>query len=81
MQEKTSSSSYEILYPKTSASQVFLSEEAKQATNGLENLDQAASFWGGSQFEIGDVKISARNNLGSKWLECNGNIISKTDYP
>ncbi len=81
MQEKTSSSSYEILYPKTSASQVFLSEEAKQATNGLENLDQAASFWGGSQFEIGDVKISARNNLGSKWLECNGDIISKTDYP
>ena len=81
MQEKTSSSTYEILYPKTSASQVFLSEEAKQATNGLENLDQAASFWGGGQFEIGDVKISARNNLGSKWLECNGNIISKTDYP
>lgn len=81
MQEKTSSSTYETLYPKTSASQVFLSEEAKQATNGLENLDQAASFWGGSQFEIGDVKISARNNLGSKWLECNGDIISKTDYP
>lgn len=81
MQEKTSSSTYEILYPKTSASQVFLSEEAKQATNGLENLDQAASFWGGGQFEIGDVKISARNNLGNKWLECNGNIISKTDYP
>lgn len=81
MQEKTSSSTYETLYPKTSASQVFLSEEAKQATNGLENLDQAASFWGGGQFEIGDVKISARNNLGSKWLECNGNVISKTDYP
>lgn len=81
MQEKTSSSTYEILYPKTSASQVFLSEEAKQATNGLENLDQAASFWGGGQFEIGDIKISARNNLGSKWLECNGNVISKTDYP
>lgn len=81
MQEKTSSSTYETLYPKTSASQVFLSEEAKQATNGLENLDQAASFWGGGQFEIGDVKISARNNLGSKWLECNGNTINKTDYP
>lgn len=81
MQEKTSSSTYEILYPKTSASQVFLSEEAKQATNGLENLDQAASFWGGGQFEIGDVKISARNNLGSKWLACNGDIINKTDYP
>ena len=81
MQEKASSSTYEILYPKTSASQVFLSEEAKQATNGLENLDQAASFWGGGQFEIGDVKISARNNLGNKWLECDGNLISKTDYP
>ena len=81
MQEKTSASTYETLYPKTSASQVFLSEEAKQATNGLENLDQAASFWGGGQNEIGDIKISARNNLGNKWLECNGNIISKTDYP
>lgn len=81
MQEKTSASTYETLYPKTSASQVFLSEEAKQATNGLENLDQAASFWGGGQNEIGDIKISARNNLGDKWLECNGNVISKTDYP
>ena len=31
--------------------------------------------------KIGDIALSARKGLGSKWLLCNGDIISPTAYP
>ena len=30
---------------------------------------------------IGDIKLTTRSSLGENWLECNGDIIDKTEYP
>lgn len=34
-----------------------------------------------SVFAVGDIKVSARTDLGDSWLLCNGDYILDTDYP
>ena len=47
----------------------------------LNKLEQGLVTLPDSIYRIGDIKTTARTDLGEKWLLCNGDAISKESYP
>ena len=83
--ENYNGTDYDTLYPETNSGQVLLDSDA-QVTTGLASgstLDDALQsvIKDGGAFQIGDALTTARTNLGEKWLLCNGQQITQTDYP
>lgn len=83
--ENYNGTDYDTLYPETNSGQVLLDRDA-QVTTGLASgstLDDALQsvVKDGGVFQVGDTLTTARTNLGSKWLLCNGTQITQTDYP
>ena len=83
--ENYNGTDYDTLYPETNSGQVLLDRDA-QVTTGLASgstLDDALQsvVKDGGAFQVGDTLTTARTNLGSKWLLCNGTQITQTDYP
>lgn len=83
--ENYNGTDYDTLYPETNSGQVLLDSDAR-VTTGLASgstLDDALQFVvkDGGAFQIGDTLTTARTNLGDKWLLCNGEQITQTDYP
>ncbi len=83
--ENYNGTDYDTLYPETNSGQVLLDSDA-QVTTGLASgstLDDALQsvVKDGGAFQIGDTLTTARTNLGDKWLLCNGEQITQTDYP
>lgn len=76
---------YDNLFPQTVSPQVLLDANAR-ATQGLatgatlnDSITDIVENGGASQ--VGDTLITARTNLGDKWLLENGAILQKADYP
>lgn len=83
--ENYNGTDYDTLYPETNSGQVLLDSDA-QVTTGLASgstLDDALQsvVKDGGAFQVGDTLTTARTNLGDKWLLCNGQQITQTDYP
>ena len=83
--ENYNGTDYDTLYPETNSGQVLLDRDA-QVTTGLASgstLDDALQsvVKDGGAFQVGDTLTTARTNLGSKWLLCNGTQITQADYP
>lgn len=83
--ENYNGTDYDTLYPETNSGQVLLDSDA-QVTTGLASgstLDDALQsvVKDGGAFRIGDALTTVRTNLGDKWLLCNGQKITQTDYP
>ena len=83
--ENYNGTDYDTLYPETNSGQVLLDSDA-QVTTGLASgstLDDALQsvIKDGGAFQIGDTLTTVRTNLGDKWLLCNGQQITQTDYP
>ena len=83
--ENYNGTDYDTLYPETNSGQVLLDSDAR-VTTGLASgstLDDALQsvVKDGGAFQIGDALTTARTNLGDKWLLCNGQQITQTDYP
>ena len=76
---------YDTLYPQTTSEQVLLDSTAQASTNlpsgsTLDDALQSITKDGGT-YQIGDTLTTTRTNLGDKWLLCNGQAISITEYP
>lgn len=76
---------YDNLFPQTVSPQVLLDANAR-ATQGLaagatlnDSITDIIDNGGASQ--VGDTLITARTNLGDKWLLENGANLQKADYP
>lgn len=76
---------YDNLFPQTVSPQVLLDANAR-ATQGLatgatlnDSITDIVENGGASQ--VGDTLITARTNLGDKWLLENGANLQKADYP
>lgn len=83
--ENYNGTDYDTLYPETNSGQILLDSTAQALTNlpsgsTLDNALQSITKDGGS-YQIGDTLTTARTNLGDKWLLCNGQAISNTEYP
>ena len=83
--ENYNGTDYDTLYPETNSGQVLLDSDAR-VTTGLASgstLDDALQsvVKDGGAFQIGDTLTTVRTNLGDKWLLCNGQQITQTDYP
>lgn len=83
--ENYNGTDYDTLYPETISGQVLLDAQAQHildlpSGNTLNNAFNYISYGGGS-YVIGDVLVTARNNLGDNWLLCNGAIVDSVKYP
>lgn len=83
--ENYNGTDYDTLYPETNSGQVLLDSDAR-VTTGLASgstLDDALQsvVKDTGAFQVGDTLTTARTNLGDKWLLCNGQQITQTDYP
>lgn len=83
--ENYNGTDYDTLYPETISGQVLLDAQAQRilnlpSGNTLNNAFNHIAYGGGS-YVIGDVLVTARNNLGDNWLLCNGAIVDGSKYP
>lgn len=83
--ENYNGTDYDTLYPETISGQVLLDAQAQHILNlpsgdTLNNAFNCIAYGGGS-YVIGDVLVTARNNLGDNWLLCNGEIVDGSKYP
>lgn len=77
---------YDNLYPKTKDSNVLLSPESKEKLGITgDGATVANAFTGivnnGAGFAVGDTLTTRRQNLGDKWLLCNGATVQAEQYP
>ena len=86
---------YDTLYPETNSGQVLLTKTAQDdlgiepgggQTSSSPTLDDALSKLGNviqfdNRYEVGDTLTTSRTNLSDKWLLCNGENLSSSDYP
>lgn len=83
--ENYNGTDYDTLYPETISGQVLLDAQAQYILNlpSGDTLNNAFNHiaYGGGSYVIGDVLITARNNLGDNWLLCNGAIVDGSKYP
>lgn len=83
--ENYNGTDYDTLYPETISGQVLLDAQAQRILNlpSGDTLNNAFNHiaYGGGSYVIGDVLVTARNNLGDNWLLCNGEIIDGSEYP
>lgn len=83
--ENYNGTDYDTLYPETNSGQVLLDTTAQATTNlpsgkTLNDALQHITKDGGG-FQVGDTLMTARTDLGDKWLLCNGATISSNNYP
>lgn len=83
--ENYNGTDYDTLYPETISGQVLLDAQVQRILNlpsgdTLNNAFNHIAYDGGS-YVIGDVLVTARNNLGDNWLLCNGAIVDGSKYP
>lgn len=83
--ENYNGTDYDTLYPETISGQVLLDTQAQRILNlpSGDTLNNAFNHiaYGGGSYAIGDVLVTARNNLGDNWLLCNGAIVDGSKYP
>lgn len=83
--ENYNGTDYDTLYPETISGQVLLDAQAQHILNlpSGDTLNNAFNHiaYGGGSYGIGDVLVTARNNLGDNWLLCNGAIVDGSQYP
>lgn len=83
--ENYNGTDYDTLYPETISGQVLLDAQAQRILNlpSGDTLNNAFNHiaYGGGLYVIGDVLVTARNNLGDNWLLCNGAIVDGSKYP
>ena len=83
--ENYNGTDYDTLYPETNSGQVLLDAQAQRILNlsSGDTLNNAFNHiaYGGGSYVIGDVLVTARNNLGDNWLLCNGAIVDGSQYP
>ena len=83
--ENYNGTDYDTLYPETISGQVLLDAQAQHILNlpSGDTLNNAFNYiaYGGGSYVIGDVLVTARNNLGDNWLLCNGAIVDGSKYP
>lgn len=83
--ENYNGTDYDTLYPETISGQVLLDAQAQRILNlpSGDTLNNAFDHiaYGGGSYVIGDVLVTARNNLGDNWLLCNGAIVDGSKYP
>lgn len=83
--ENYNGTDYDTLYPETISGQVLLDAQAQRILNlpSGDTLNNAFNHitYGGGSYIIGDVLVTARNNLGDNWLLCNGAIVDGSKYP
>ena len=83
--ENYNGTDYDTLYPETISGQVLLDAQAQRILNlpSGDTLNNAFNHiaYGGGSYAIGDVLVTARNNLGDNWLLCNGAIVDGSQYP
>lgn len=73
---------YDTLYPKTIVSQVVgavgssglvYQDSSKTLTQDGENVtNKVASLMSDYEYKVGDIKVTARTDLGDEWVLCNG---------
>lgn len=75
---------YAILYPKVKSNGVLLDKTAQwymSLSTGSTLNDALQSIkYDDAAYKVGDILITARTNLGDKWLLCNGASVSATEY-
>ena len=83
--ENYNGTDYDTLYPETNSGQVLLDSSGQNilhlSSGSTVNDGFNSIAYGGGGFAIGDVIVTARNNLGDNWLLCNGTIIDGEQYP
>ena len=86
--ENYNGTDYDTLYPETNSGQVLLDSNAQTSTTlpSGSTLDDALAILGNvnqfdNRYKVGDTMITARTNLGDKWLLCNGEAIIPNVYP
>lgn len=83
--ENYNGTDYDTLYPETISGQVLLDAQAQRILNlpSGDTLNNAFNHiaYGGGVYAIGDVLVTARNDLGDNWLLCNGAIVDGSQYP
>lgn len=76
---------YDTLYPETNSGQVLLDSSGQNilhlSSGSTVNDGFNSIAYGGGGFTIGDVIVTARNNMGDNWLLCNGAIVDGNQYP
>lgn len=77
---------YDTLYPKTNDNQVLLTDSSKELlgiTKENASVSDALSSVASQDisWKVGDIMTTVRNNLGEKWLLCNGAGVTQTVYP
>lgn len=83
--ENYNGTDYDTLYPETNSGQVLLDSSGQNilhlSSGSTVNDGFNSIAYGGGGFTIGDVIITARNNMGDNWLLCNGAIVDGNQYP
>lgn len=77
---------YDTMFPKTNDNQVLLTDSSKEllgitkenasVSDALSDMKQY-----GAGYAVGDTLTTARTNLGTNWLLCNGASINSENYP
>nr|DAU71617.1 MAG TPA: hypothetical protein [Caudoviricetes sp.] len=60
---------------------LFSDQTAAKYPTGTETVDGALGAIPDAVAAVGDLKTTVRSSLGSKWLLCNGDVVSQTEYP
>lgn len=63
--------------PSDSSENIEVSGDASEELGGATNVQDALN----NIYRVGDIKATMRKDLSNKWLECNGDVVTKTDYP
>lgn len=83
--ENYNGTDYDTLYPETNSGQVLLDNSGQNilhlSSGSTVNDGFNSITYGGGGFTIGDVIVTARNNMGDNWLLCNGAIVDGNQYP
>ena len=83
--ENFNGTDYDTLYPETNSGQVLLDSSGQNilhlSSGSTVNDGFNSITYGGGGFTIGDVIVTARNNMGDNWLLCNGAIVDGNQYP
>lgn len=63
--------------PSDSSENIEVSGDTSDELGGATNVNEALK----NVYQVGDIRATMRKDLSDKWLECNGDVVTKTDYP
>nr|DAO00647.1 MAG TPA: tail collar domain protein [Caudoviricetes sp.] len=76
---------YNQMYPKVNSGDILLDKTTREkfdlAQYSTYNDVLVKITKKGYTFQIGDVLVTARTDMNSNWLLCNGDSLSSTEYP